>query len=178
MITKKTKFKDLIIFKSKIHQDNRGYFREVFKNKYLNRYRFVFTCVSKSKNKVLRGLHFQNKLIQGKYLTVLKGKILDVSLDLRKNSKTFGKHFKIVLSDKNGKSVFVPPGFAHGFLGLEKENLVIYHCTNYRSKNNENGILWNDKDLKINWPNKKPKMSLKDKKLQTYKSFLKKIKYL
>ena len=73
MITKKTKFKNLIIFKSKIHQDNRGYFREVFKNKYLNRYRFVFTCVSKSKNKVLRGLHFQNKLIQGKYLTVLKG---------------------------------------------------------------------------------------------------------
>ena len=178
MIIKKTKFKDLIVYKSKIHTDNRGYFREIFRNKYLNKNRFVFTCVSKSKNKVLRGLHFQNKLIQGKYLTVLKGKILDVSLDLRRNSKTFGKHFKIILSVKNGKSVFVPPGFAHGFIGLSKENLVMYHCTNYRSKNTESGIIWNDKDLKIKRPIKKPKISAKDRKLQTYKEFLKKFKYL
>lgn len=178
MIIKKTKFKDLIIFRSKIHQDSRGNFREIFKKKYFNKNKFVFTCASKSKGKVLRGLHFQSKFSQGKYLVVLKGRIFDIALDLRKNSKTFGKYFKIILSDKNGKSIFVPPGFAHGFLGLSKENLVVYHCTNYRSKNNESGILWNDKDLKIKWPVKKPKISAKDKKLPSYKSFIKKFKYL
>ena len=84
-------------------------------------------------------------------------------MDLRKNSKTYGKHFTIILSDKNSKSLLIPAGFAHGFCGLEKENIVFYGCTNYRSKKNELGILWNDKDLKIIWPVKKPIISKKDK---------------
>ena len=93
----------------------------------------------------------------------MKGKIFDVAVDCRPKSKTFGKHFKILLSDKNCKSIYIPPGFAHGFLGINKENIVMYGCTNYRDKNSESGIIWNDPELKINWPIKKPILSTKDK---------------
>ena len=92
----------------------------------------------------------QTKFKQAKYVSVLKGAILDVVLDLRKGSKTFGKHFKIVLSADNNKSVFLPAGFAHGFLSLKKENIVNYNITNYRSAKHEVSLVWNDKDLKIN----------------------------
>ena len=126
------------------------------------------------KKNVLRGLHLQTKFAQGKYLSVLKGEIFDVAVDLRKNSKNFGKYFSIKLSDKNGISVFIPPGFAHGFLGLKKENIICYHCTNYRSKKNELGILWNDKDINIKWPVKKPILSKKDSKNISFKDYLKK----
>ena len=94
---------------------------------------------------------------------VLKGKILDIAVDVRKSSKTYGKHYKIILSDKNCKSFFIPKGFAHGFLGLEKENIVFYGCSNYRHKQSEITLDWNDKDLKIKWPIKKPILSKKDK---------------
>ena len=104
---------------------------------------------------------------------MLKGSILDVVLDLRKRSKTFGKHFKIILSDKNAKSIFIPTGFAHGFLGLKKENIIYYTCTNYRSAEHEVGILWNDKDLKIKWPIKNPILSKKDKKNFKFSEFKK-----
>ena len=111
---------------------------------------------------VLRGLHMQKKFQQGKYVSVIKGKILDVVVDCRKNSKTFGKHFKIILSQKNSKSIYIPPGFIHGFLGKDNDNIVVYSCTNYRNKNSEIGVLWNDKDLKIDWKIKKPILSKKD----------------
>ena len=104
---------------------------------------------------------------------MLKGAILDVAVDLRKNSKTFGKHYKIVLSQHNAKSIFIPSGFAHAFLGLEKENIIYYYCTNYRSAKHEVGILWNDKDLKIKWPIKNPILSKKDKKNLKFKEFIK-----
>ena len=126
------------------------------------------------KKNVLRGLHLQTKFAQGKYLSVLKGEIFDVAVDLRNNSKNFGKYFSIKLSDKNGISVFIPPGFAHGFIGLKKENIICYHCTNYRSKKNEVGILWNDKDINIKWPVKKPILSKKDSKNISFKDYLKK----
>ena len=172
MIIKSTKFKDLKIILSKIHNDKRGHFREIFKKKYFNKNKFVFTCVSSSKENVLRGLHLQNKFSQGKYLTVLKGLIFDVAVDLRKKSKTFGKHFAIKLSDKNSTSIYIPPGFAHGFVGLKKENIISYHCTNYRSKNNEIGIIWNDKDINIKWPVKNPIISKKDTQNITLKNFI------
>ena len=121
----------------------------------------------------LHYLHLQKKHQQDKFVSVVKGKIFDIVLDLRKGSKTYGKHFTIVLSDKNSTSLFIPAGFAHGFCALEKENLVFYGCTNYRSKNNELGILWNDKDLKIKWPLKKPIVSKKDKNNLTFKNFKK-----
>ena len=116
----------------------------------------------------------QTKNKQGKFVSVLKGSILDVVVDLRKNSKTFGMHYKIELTDKNGKSIFIPPGFAHGFLAKEKENIVHYYNTNYRSPKHEIGILWNDPLLKIKWPIKKPILSKKDKINLTFKQFLRK----
>ena len=84
-------------------------------------------------------------------------------VDLRKNSKTFGRYFKTILSESNSKSILIPAGFAHGFLGLKKENIIYYHCTNYRSKKHEIGLLWNDKDLNIKWSIKNPIISKKDK---------------
>ena len=157
----KTKFKNLLVFKSKNFFDNRGHFRELALEKRIKK-KLIFTVMSKSKKNVLRGLHMQKKLKQGKYISCLKGKILDVVVDCRRKSKTFGKHFKIILSEKNCKSIYIPPGFLHGFLGLDRENIVIYGCTNYRHQKSEIGVRWNDKDLKINWNIKYPILSKKD----------------
>ena len=157
----KTKFKNLLVFKSKNFFDNRGHFRELALEKKIKK-KLIFTVMSKSKKNVLRGLHMQKKFKQGKYISCLKGEILDVVVDCRKKSKTFGKHFKIILSEKNCKSIYIPPGFLHGFLGLDKENIVIYGCTNYRDQKSEIGVSWNDKDLKINWKIKSPILSKKD----------------
>ena len=168
----KTKFKELIIYESKNFIDNRGYFRELTIEKIIKK-KLVFTVVSKSKKNVLRGLHMQKNNMQGKYLSVVKGKILDVVVDCRKNSKTFGKNYKIILSQKNSKSIYIPAGFLHGFLGLEDENIVVYGCTKYRDKDSEIGVMWNDPNLGINWPIKKPITSIKDKQNISYKEFLK-----
>ena len=164
----KTKFKNLLVFKSKNFFDNRGHFRELALEKKIKK-KLIFTVMSKSKKNVLRGLHMQKKSKQGKYISCLKGEILDVVVDCRKKSKTFGKHFKIILSEKNCKSVYIPPGFLHGFLGLGKENIVIYGCTNYRDQKSEIGVIWNDKDLKINWNIKSPILSKKDKQNPKFK---------
>ena len=170
-----TKLKDLYIFKGLNFRDKRGYLRELTIEKLIGK-KLVFNILSKSHKGVLRGLHFQSKNSQGKYVSVLKGKILDVAVDLRKNSKTFLKHFKIILSEKNCTSVYIPPGFAHGFLGMEKENLVMYGCTKYRNKKSETGIKWNDKNLKINWNIKKPILSKKDAKNKSLNEVIKKTK--
>ena len=166
----KTPIKGLIIITNKKFVDNRGYFREVLLEKIIKK-KFIFNVVSHSKKNVIRGIHFQKKKPQGKFISVIKGKIIDVVVDLRKNSKTYGKHFKIILSERNCTSVYIPGGFAHGFGGLEKENIVIYSCTNYRYKKGERGILWNDKVLNINWGIKKPILSLKDKKNINFKDY-------
>lgn len=168
----KTKFKELLIYESKNFIDNRGYFRELTIEKIIKK-KLVFTVVSKSKKNVLRGLHMQKNNMQGKYLSVVKGKILDVVVDCRKNSKTFGKNYKIILSQKNSKSIYIPAGFLHGFLGLEDENIVVYGCTKYRDKDSEIGVKWNDPNLGISWPIKKPITSIKDKQNISYKEFLK-----
>ena len=167
----KTKFKGLIIIKSKKYTDDRGFFRELLQEKLIKK-RFIFNVVSVSKKNVIRGMHLQKKKSQGKFISVIKGSILDVVVDLRKNSKTFGKHYKIILNDKNCKSVYVPEGFAHGFLGLDKENIVVYSCTNYRNKESETGLIWNDKNLKITWPIKKPILSSKDRNNITLQNFI------
>ena len=99
--------------------------------------KFKFQITSLSKKNVLRGLHFQIKKPQGKLISVIKGEIFDVAVDLRKNSKSYGKHFSIRLSEKNCTSVFIPPGVAHGFLALKKENIVCSSCTEYRATNYE-----------------------------------------
>ena len=168
-----TKFSGLKVIESKIFKDTRGFFKEDFKKKFFKDKKFIFGCTSSSKKNVLRGLHLQTKFSQAKYLSILKGSILDVVVDLRKNSKTFGKHFKIILSDSNAKSLFIPQGFAHGFLGLKKENIIYYYCTNYRSAKHEIGLLWYDKDLKINWNIKNPILSKKDRKNLKFKEYKK-----
>jgi len=172
---KKTAFKDLLIIENISFKDKRGYFKEIIKEKEIKQ-KFPFTVMSFSKKNVIRGLHLQTNKTQGKYISVLKGKIFDVAVDLRKKSKTFGKHFKIILSEKNHKSIYIPPGFAHGFCGLEKQNYIIYSCTNYRDKNSEIALKYNDTDLKIKWPAKKPILSKKDKNSLPFKDFLKKNK--
>jgi len=166
----KTKFKDLLIFKSQNFNDPRGFLREIALEKYLDK-KLIFTLVSKSKKNVLRGLHMQKKKKQGKYVSVLKGKILDVVVDMRKNLNTYGKYYKIVLSEKNATSIYIPPGFFHGFLALGKENIVLYSCTNYRNEKSETTLAWNDKDLKIKWPIKNPILSKKDRNGMSFKSF-------
>ena len=125
--------------------------------------------MSYSKKNVLRGLHLQLKNSQDKLITVLRGKIFDVCVDCRKNSKTFGKHFKIYLSEKENQSLLIPAGFAHGFYTLTNDVILHYKCSKYRDAKSEIGILWNDKDLKINWPIKKMIISEKDKKNISFK---------
>ena len=158
----KTQIKDLLIVKTNIYKDDRGFFKEIEKFKILKK-KFIFDCLSFSKKNTLRGLHLQTKRSQAKIITVAQGKILDVVVDLRKKSKTYGKHFSIEISHDSDFSLFIPEGFAHGFMCLSKTCLVYYKCTNYRDKKSEITIKWNDKDLNIKWPIKKPILSKKDR---------------
>ena len=173
----KTKFKDLLIIKQKNNIDRRGSLRETFNKKLLNK-KFIFEYCTTSRANALRGFHFQYKFQQAKYVSVLKGKILDYVIDLRKNSKTFGKTFKIILSDKNCLSLYIPEGFAHAYYSYEKYNIIYYKLTNYYKPKFEDGINLLDKDLKINWPKKSFSISKKDKKLMKFKEFCKNYKFL
>ena len=166
-----TNFHGLKIIKGINYHDKRGYLREIFKNSFFKNEKFIFWCISRSKKNVIRGLHLQKKLQQDKLISVIKGKIFDVAVDLRKKSKTYGKHYSITLSEKNSTSLFIPAGFAHGFCGLENDNFVFYGFTNYRSKKDEVGILWNDKTLKVKWPTTKPLLSKRDKNNITFDKF-------
>ena len=160
----------IIIFESEVFRDERGYFMEFYnENKFnhnvLGNFSFKQDNISCSKKNVLRGLHFQAPPFeQGKLIQVLKGKVIDVVVDLRIGSKTFGKHMKIELSSDNCKQLWIPPGFAHGFLTLEDDTLFSYKCTNHYSKNHEMDLLWNDVNLNIEWGIENPIISEKDKK--------------
>ena len=169
----KSNFKDLFLIKNKSFKDNRGYFKELIRENVINK-NFPFLVMSFSKKNVIRGLHIQTINSQGKFISVLKGKIFDVAIDLRKNSKTFGKVYKCVLSEKNNTSIYVPPGFAHGFQALENENYIVYSCTKYRNKKSETTIKFDDKELNIKWPIKKFIISAKDKKGISLSEFKKK----
>ena len=158
----KTKFKDLFLIKNNTYKDQRGYFKELIRENQLKK-KFPFLVMSHSKKNVIRGLHIQIKKPQGKFVTVIKGKIYDVALDLRKKSKTFGKVYSCMLSEKNSNSIFIPAGFAHGFQSLDRETYVIYSCTKYRDKKSEITIDVNDNNLKIKWPSKIKILSNKDK---------------
>ena len=170
---KKTNFKDLFLLKNNPYKDKRGYFKELIKENKI-KHKFPFFVMSYSKQNVIRGLHIQTKNTQGKLITVIKGKIFDIALDLRKNSKTFGKYFKCILSESNSNSIFIPPGFAHGFQALEKNNYIIYSCTKYRNSKSEIAIKFNDDQLKIKWPIKKQILSKKDKNAMSFFNYKKK----
>ena len=169
----KSNFKDLFLIKNRSFKDNRGYFKELIRENVINK-KFPFLVMSFSKKNVIRGLHIQTINSQGKFISVLKGKIFDVAIDLRKNSKTFGKVYKCILSEKNNTSIYVPPGFAHGFQALENENYIVYSCTKYRNKKSETTIKFDDKELNIKWPIKKFIISAKDKKGISLSEFKKK----
>ena len=167
----KTKFKDLKVYEKDTFKDKRGYFRELFLNKTIDK-KFPFDVMSFSKKNVLRGLHLQVKKPQGKFVTVLRGRIFDVALDCRKNSKTFGKYFSYILSENKNNSLYIPEGFAHGFCSLSDNTVMHYKCTNYRDKKSEIGILWNDSKLNIKWPIKNPLLSEKDKNNVSFQDFI------
>ena len=133
--------------------------------------------MSYSKKNVIRGLHLQTQKSQGKFLSVIKGKIFDIALDLRKNSKTYGKYFTCILSEKNSNSIYIPPGFAHGFQALDKENYIIYNCTKYRNSKSEITIKYDDKNLRIKWPLKRQIVSKKDKDAISLLEFERKVKF-
>ncbi len=172
MNIKKTRFKDLLIVKQKNNFDRRGLLRETFNDKFLKK-KFNFEYCTTSQKNVLRGFHFQTKFKQSKYVNVLKGKILDVVIDLRKNSKTFGKSFKIILSKKNALGLYIPAGFAHAYYSFDNENVIYYKLDNYYAPKYESGIIYNDQELNIKWPKKKMIISLKDKNLLSFKEFRK-----
>tara|TARA_Y100001958_G_C21111563_1_gene458341 strand:- start:429 stop:950 length:522 start_codon:yes stop_codon:yes gene_type:complete len=158
-----TKIKDgPKIIKTIIYKDKRGFLKETFNNRLFKNKTFPFDIMSYSKKNVLRGLHLQLKKPQSKIITVTHGKIFDVAIDLRKNSKTFGKYVSIVISDTDNFSFFIPEGFAHGFLCLSKKCTVNYKCSNYRNAKSERTLSWNDKNIDIKWPIKKPILSKKD----------------
>lgn len=182
-----TGIEDLYIIEPTVFGDERGFFIESYnKNDFFElgiKEDFVQDNHSKSKKGVLRGLHFQTEFTQGKLVRVIKGSVYDVAVDLREGSKTFGKWFGIELSAENKKIFFIPKGFAHGFLTLEDETEFTYKCTDFYHPEYDSGIIWNDKDINIEWNFEKYMLSEeniilseKDKKQQTlveYKSKLK-----
>jgi len=162
MILKDTKINGPKLIKTNIYTDNRGFLKETFRNNLFKSLKFPFDVMSYSKKNVLRGLHIQTKDSQAKIITVTHGKIFDVAVDLRKNSKSFGKYVSVIISDKSDFSFYIPKGFAHGFMCLSKECTVNYKCSSYRNSNSEKTLAWNDKNVKIKWPIKKPILSKKD----------------
>jgi dTDP-4-dehydrorhamnose 3,5-epimerase len=175
-----TKLKGLKVIWPNVFMDDRGYFYEAFNsNKYkevIGDLNFVQDNVSKSKIGTVRGLHFQKgKFAQGKLCQVLFGEVLDVAVDIRKNSPTFGKHFSIELSDQNHLQIWIPPGFAHGFSVLSKEVIFSYKCTNLYNKEAERTILFSDPSLGINWKVKNPVVSEKDSSAKKFSEVVRKI---
>ncbi len=168
MKIEKTDIEGLLIIHPDVFGDERGFFFESYNGK---KYKdsglntdFVQDNISKSKYGTVRGLHYQiGEFTQGKLCQVLKGKVLDVAVDIRTGSPTFGKYAAIELSGDNHIQFWIPPGFAHGFSVLSDEAFFMYKCTNYYSKENERSILYNDPDLSINWGVDNPIVSPKDK---------------
>jgi len=178
MIKKEFEIEGLVVLEPRRFHDDRGYFFESFNEQKYSELLgeeavFVQDNVSCSKMNVLRGLHFQNPpFAQGKLVSVIKGKVLDVAVDLRKDSPTYGQHEIIELSAENGLQFYIPPGFAHGFVALEEDTLFSYKCTNYYSPSHEETLLWNDSNLNINWKCSKPLVSEKDKIGKLFDTFV------
>jgi dTDP-4-dehydrorhamnose 3,5-epimerase len=171
-----TKIKDLLIIKPKVFADSRGYFFEsynadVFKQNNIT-LNFVQDNQSLSSTGVLRGLHFQAPPFdQGKLVRVITGAVLDIAVDIRKDSPTYGEHIAIELTEENKTMFYIPPGFAHGFLTLRDNTIFSYKCTNIYNKLSEGCVLWNDTDLNINWNVANPILSEKDLVGTPFKEF-------
>lgn len=171
-----TGIEGLLIIQPQVFEDERGYFYESYNESKLEaqgfKHDFIQDNISKSEKNVLRGLHFQNPPhTQGKLVKVIKGAVLDVAVDLRIDSKTYGKHLAIELNEQNKTQFYVPAGFAHGFLTLEDNTIFSYKCTKFYNKESEEAILWNDEDLNINWGVENPTISDKDRKAIRFSDF-------
>lgn len=170
-----TKLKGCFIIQPKVFQDKRGYFFESYNQQQFNKQTYSTTTFvqdnqSYSTRGVLRGLHYQiGENAQAKLVRAVKGKVLDVAVDIREDSETFGEHVVVELSEDNKKQLFVPRGFAHGFLVLSDYAIFSYKCDNYYNKQSESGIIYNDKTLSIDWklPKEEIILSEKDKNLPT-----------
>lgn len=174
----KTELDGLLILKPKVFGDERGYFfesynEEVYRNAGINLF-FVQDNISKSKKGTIRGLHYQvGDKAQGKLCKVIYGKVLDVAVDIRFGSPTFGKYFSSELSEENHTQLWIPPGFAHGFSVLSDEAIFSYKCTALYSKQHERAILFNDKHLNIDWIIDEPIVSEKDLKAEPFSNIQK-----
>jgi len=172
-----THLKGCFIIEPKVFIDERGYFFESFHKEKFQQLTnievdFLQDNEAFSNRGVVRGLHFQKGYFaQAKLVRAVKGKVLDVAVDLRPESKTFGKYFSIILSEENKKQLFVPRGFAHGYAVLEDNTIFAYKCDNYYNKESEGGVIYNDKDLQIDWMLEKEEvlLSVKDGKLISLK---------
>ena len=167
MKVQKTKLKDCLIIEPEVFSDERGFFLETYNEKlYLSvaeiEYKFVQDNHSYSKKGTLRGLHFQTIRPQGKLVRVTSGEVFDVVVDIRKKSPSYGRWESFLLSETNKKQLWVPPGFAHGFLTISEFANFEYKCTDFYDPSNEGCIRWNDPELAINWPIKEPVLSKKD----------------
>ena len=174
---KKTTIEGVYIIEPKVFNDARGYFFEAWKKEefeqYIGKVEFVQDNESKSSYGVLRGLHYQKgDCSQAKLVRVIKGKVLDVAVDIRKSSPTFGKYVMVELSDENKRQFFIPRGFAHGFLVLSDEAIFTYKVDNAYAPQADAGIRWNDPDLNINWNIENPILSEKDKVSPMFKDFV------
>lgn len=176
----KTPIEGLLIIEPKVWKDNRGYFYESYNAKIFSGagvdVQFVQDNQSFSQKGALRGLHAQRMPFeQGKLVRVLQGMVVDVAVDIRKDSPTYGQHFAVELSGENHKQLWVPPGFLHGFLTLEDETIFTYKVSNYYDKNSEIGVMWNDPDLNIDWTQYMPEstflLSDKDQVLDKFTDF-------
>ncbi len=171
----KTPIEGLLVIEPKVWVDERGYFLETFHQNWFNdlnmQVDFVQDNQSFSNRGVLRGLHCQAApYAQGKLVRVIKGEVVDIAVDIRENSPTYGQHFSIHLSEENKKLVWVPPGFLHGFITLKDETIFTYKVSNYYHKESEVGVIWNDKTLNIDWILSESELIIsdKDKNLGTF----------
>lgn len=176
MEIKDTFIEGLKVIVPDVFHDNRGYFYESYNEKRFFEagltMKFVQDNESMSSKGVLRGLHFQNSpYSQGKLIRVIKGEVLDVAVDLRKNSATYGKYYKLLMNEDNKLMFYIPEGFAHGFLTLKDDTVFSYKCTNFYNKQSEGGIMWNDTTLNIDWNIKNPIISEKDKNNISFADF-------
>ena len=173
MKIEETEIKDVKIIRPTVYNDSRGTFFETFKSTFFESYElpnnFHQDNQVRSKKNVLRGLHYQLQNPQGKLVQVVFGSILDVAVDIRVGSPTYGKYHLIELSSKNKKMFYIPEGFAHGYLVLSEFSIVLYKCTNIYDPKDEYGIKWNDPDLNIKWGKKSPLISEKDNRLPNLK---------
>lgn len=172
-----TKLKGILVIEPKVFKDERGYFYESYNQKMFYEIgikdEFVQDNQSLSQKNVVRGLHFQHPpYAQAKLVRVIKGAVLDVVVDIRKNSPTYGQSFEIELTEDNFLMVYIPVGFAHGFATLTDDAIFSYKCSNFYNKAYEDTILWNDPDLNINWKIENPILSEKDKHGKRIKDFL------